>query len=230
MTTCEQCGADAVNAQGICANCGWQAPDAAHESDDSPSLGDTRAADFAMPGGTPESQPTRTPPPRSSRTSEMPYPGRPARTSGPTAGNGMGTTAGTARYCGTCGARIATGEAFCGQCGTPVGASGGDYGTVNMSAGPASRYQVGGTGWTGASGDAPTEEFIAPPPSTYPHTPPGAGYMPPTYASGQNMPPMAGAAQTGSGRTVRIVFGILCLAGSIGSAIAAVVLAVQPPK
>lgn len=227
MTTCEHCGADAVNAEGICANCGWQAPDAAYESDDLPSLGETRAADFAMPSGTPESRSTQTPPPRLSRNGEAPYAGRPTRTSGP-AGNGMGTTGGTARYCGTCGARIAAGEAFCGQCGTPVGASGGDYGTVNMPSGPASRYQVGGTGWTPASGDDPTEEFIAPPSNAYPRTPPGAAYMPAGYTNGQNMPPMA--AQNGSGRTVRIVFGILCLAGSIGSAVAAVVLAVQTPK
>lgn len=226
MTTCVQCGADAVNAQGVCARCGWRAPDAAYESDDSPSLGETRAADFAVSGAAPESRAAQTPPPRFSGTSEMPYPGQPARASGPTANNGLGTTAGTARYCGTCGARIAAGEAFCGQCGTPVGASGGDFGTVNMPSGPASRYQIGGgTGWTPASGDTPTEEYLAPPSHIYPQTPPGAAYMPSTYGSGQNMPPMA--AQNGSRRTVRIVFGILCLVGSIGSAVAAVVLAVQ---
>lgn len=136
----------------------------------------------------------------------------------------MGTSGGTARYCGTCGARIAAGEAFCGQCGTPVGASGGDFGTVNMGVGPGSRYQVGGTGWTPGSGDAPTEEYAASLANAYPRTQAGIPYTPPLYASGPNQP-AAGAEGTESGRTVRIVFGVLCLAGSIVSAVVAVILA-----
>lgn len=227
MTTCEQCGADAVNAQGICASCGWQAPADQYEDDDSPSLGETRAADVPATGAAPGSRYAQTPqPPRYSRTSEMPRPGQPSRVSGPAGGTSMGTSAGTARYCGTCGARIATGEAFCGQCGTPVGASGGDYGTVNMAAGPASRYQVGGMGWAG-SGDAPTEEYSAPLANGYPHTQAGIPYTPPIYAGGPGTPPAGASAASGSGRTMRVVFGVLCLAGSIASAVAAVILAVS---
>lgn len=229
VTTCEQCGADAVNAQGVCANCGWQAPAGLYEDDDSPSLGETRAADIPAPDGLPGARYAQTPPPRFSRTAELPRPGQPSHASGPAGGGGMGTNAGTTRYCGTCGARIATGEAFCGQCGTPVGASGGDYGTVNMPAGTASRYQIGGAGWS-AGGDAPTEQYVAPLANGYPHTQAGMPYTPPAYASGPNMPPVGAAPASGSGRTVRVVFGVLCLAGSIASAIVAVILAVQPTK
>lgn len=221
VTTCEQCGADAVNTQGVCANCGWQAPEGRYVGDDSPSLGETRAAD--VPGA----RYTQTPPPRFPRTAEMPRPGQPSRTSGPASGSSMGTSAGTARYCGTCGARIATGEAFCGQCGTPVGASGGDFGTVNMPAGTASRYQIGGTGWSTGGGDAPTEEWAAPLANGYPRTQAGAPYTPPMYASGPNISPASAPGAGGSGRTTRIAFGVLCLVGSIVSAVAAVILAVH---
>ncbi|MGH2517952.1 MAG: zinc-ribbon domain-containing protein [Ktedonobacterales bacterium] len=227
MKTCERCGADTVDAQGICTSCGWQAPADLYEDDDSPSLGETRAADVPTSGGTPDARYAQAP--RFARTAEMPRSGQPSRVSGPPGGDALGTSAGTARYCGTCGARIATGEAFCGQCGTPVGTSGGDFGTVNMGVGPASRYQIGGTGWTAGGGDAPTEEYAAPLGNGYPRTQAGMPYTPPMYASGPNQP-AGGAAGDGSGRTVRIVFGVLCLAGSIASAITAVILAIPSGK
>jgi zinc ribbon protein len=225
VTTCEQCGADAVNAQGVCASCGWHAPVGIYEDDDSPSFGETRAADVPTTDDAPGARYPQTPP-RFARTSEMPRPGEPSRVSGPPSGNGMGTGAGTARYCGTCGARIATGEAFCGQCGTPVGTSGGDYGTVNMAAGTAARYQIGGTGWAAGAGDASTEEYAASTANGYLRMPGGVPYTPPVYAGGPSMG-AGGAATSGSGRTVRLVFGVLCLAGSIASAVAAVILAVH---
>lgn len=228
MTTCEQCGADAVNARGVCANCGWQAPERMYEDDESPSLGETRAADIPVSDAAPGAGRTQTPPSRFNRTAEMPRPGQPSRMSGPPAatGTGMGTSAGTARYCGTCGARIAAGEAFCGQCGTPVGAGSGDYGTVNMAASPTARYQVGNT-WGSGGGDAPTEEYGAPLANAYPRTQAGMPYTPPQYGSGPNMAPVGVSATNGSGRTVRIVFGVLCLVGSIASAVGAVILAVK---
>lgn len=229
MTTCEQCGADAVNAQGVCGNCGWQSPEAVYD-DESPSLGETRAADFPVANnGAPEPRGAQAALPRFAGTAEIPHPGQPSRVSGPSSAMGMGTNSGATRYCGTCGARIAPGEAFCGQCGTPIGASGGDYGTVNMSAGPASRYQIGAD-WSTAGGEAATEEYAAPLASAYPRTPPGVPFAATGYGSGASRPPLAGAAPGGSGRTVRIVFGILCLVGSIGSAIAAIIVAIQPPK
>ena len=223
VTTCEQCGADAVNARGICANCGWQSPERMYDDDGSPSLGETRAAEIPAGEAAPGAGRSPTPPSRFTQTAEMQRPGQPSRVSGPQAGTGMGTSAGTARYCGTCGARIANGEAFCGQCGTPVGAGSGDYGTVNMAVGPVSRYQVGGTGW---GGDAPTEEYAAPFGNAYPNTPANMPYTPPQFGSGPNMTSVGAPAASGSGRTVRIVFGVLCLAGSIASAVVAVILAV----
>lgn len=229
MTTCEQCGADAVNAQGVCANCGWQASERAYEDDDSPSLGETRAADIPASEAAPGVGRSQMPPSRVMRTAEMPRPGtgfgQASHVSGPPAGTGIGTNAGAARYCGTCGARIAPGEAFCGQCGTPIGAGSGDHGTVNIPAGPVSRYQVGGA-WGGISGDAPTEEYGASLANAYPHNQAGMPYTPPQYGSGPNMPPVGAPAASGSGRTVRIVFGVLCLVGSIASAVVAVILAV----
>lgn len=219
MTTCENCGADTVDARGMCRTCGWQAGDEVTVDDDSPSLGQTRAADAAEPprGGAQWSAgATRS---RASTTSQYG-----AASSGmPASSRGAGT-AGTARFCGTCGARLEPGEAFCGQCGTPVGA-GGDY-TRNVPAGQPSRYYVGGNGaWAGTGGDAYTEEYTAPPlPAAAPYnrpSAPGAGiYTPPGFGA-QTAPETAGESRAG-----RVVFGLLCILGSLISAAGAVYLAI----
>ena len=148
MTTCENCGADTVDARGVCRTCGWHASDDLTLEDDAPSLGETRAADAQeLPRGAVQRAGSNTPP----RGSAMsPYDARPGGT--PPSGRGAGAV-GTARFCGTCGARLEPGEAFCGQCGTPVGA-GADY-TRNVPAGPTSRYYAGGNGaWSDVNGEA----------------------------------------------------------------------------
>ena len=218
MAICEQCGADAVDIEGICGNCGWQAPEGAHLDDDASSLGETRAADVlptqAARGGVSM--------PRLERTSQMPHY---APSSQPT-GRAMGTQTSTSRYCGTCGARIAPGEAFCGQCGTPVGAGSGDFGTaLNMPAGAPTRYHVGTNAeWSSAEGDAPTEAFAVSPLSGYGRTP-GVPYGQAGYGPNGGLPQTGGASN--SSRTLRIVIGILCLAGSLVSAVVAVIIAVR---
>ncbi len=212
VSICEQCGADAVGTDGVCGNCGWQLPDSAPAEDDAISLGETRAADVP-----PAQARSGTSLPRLERTSQMPYftPGSPV------AGRGLGTQTSTSRYCGTCGARVAAGEAFCGQCGTPVGGSSADFGTsLNVpGAGPA-RYHVG-MGWSDGEGDAPTEAFGVSQGSRYPY----AGGTP--YAQMGYGREAQGAGASSSSRTIRIVAGVLCLAGSLVSAIAAVILAVH---
>lgn len=215
MTTCENCGADTVDARGVCRACGWQAGDDVTIDDDSPSLGQTRAADAAEP-------------PRGS--AQWSAGGASARTQATAqyrAGSGAtppsprgGAGAGTARFCGTCGARLEPGEAFCGQCGTPVGASG-DY-TRNVPAGPTSRYYAGGNGaWSSGGDDAYTEEYTAPPlpaaaPYNRPSAPGGGVYTPANFG--------ATAAPVES-RAGRVVFGLLCIVGSLISAAGAVYLA-----
>ena len=53
VTTCEQCGANAVDERSICRNCGWEADARAFRADeDAQSLGETRAAQMRDLGGT----------------------------------------------------------------------------------------------------------------------------------------------------------------------------------
>lgn len=215
MTTCENCGADTVDARGVCRTCGWHATGDATLDDDSPSLGATRAADVLEPRGTRTTRSGGATPPRPSATTQY------GTLSGATPPGGGG--GGTARFCGTCGARLEPGEAFCGQCGTPVGA-GSDY-TRNVGAGPTSRYYVGGNGgWSGGNGDDYTEEFAPPP------LPPAAPYNRPSAPGGGPYTPSGFGAPTASpatdeSRTGRIVFGLLCILGSLVSAAGAVYLA-----
>lgn len=204
VTTCENCGANAVDARGVCRACGWQVGSEMTLDDDSPSLGETRAADALEPLGTNA---------------------RATRSAGATPPSPRGGTGGTARFCGTCGARLEPGEAFCGQCGTPVGASG-DY-TRNVHAEAPSRYYAGGDGgWSGGSdGDDYTEAYSPPP------LPPAAPYNRPSAAgSGPYTPPGFGAQATpraaDQSQAGRIVFGLLCILGSIVSAAGAVYLAI----
>lgn len=212
MTTCEYCGADAVDQRGVCQNCGRLAADSGSRlDDDRPSLGETRAADM------PPVQPPRTPPAgMSSRTAGTPRYGSGAaqRTSGPQ---------GTARFCGTCGARIEPGEAFCGQCGSPVGA-GADY-TRDMTVSDSSRYGATGSGtWGAGGGDAPTEAYDYPPPPVV------APYNRGGLAGGPYTPSRFGASPAlpaAASRTNRTLFGLLCLLGSLLSAAGAVYLAIK---
>jgi hypothetical protein len=212
--TCEQCGADAVDASGVCRNCGWQASDTGFDEEDgAPSLGETRAADVPpnVADARVPSRPGATP---AHGVSEPEY--GPPRQSTLLAGQ-------TVRYCGTCGARIGPGEAFCGQCGTPVGSSPGDYGAGrDVTTSAASRYYVGENRlWAPEQGDAPTEAYAPTPSMPYNRPLQGAPYSRPGYGSGVDMP---GAQAGGPSRTARIVLGLLCLLGGIASAAGAIIL------
>lgn len=218
MTTCENCGADTVDARGMCRTCGWRAGDDVTIDDESPSLGQTRAAGAAEPqrgsaqwsGG---ATPSRHPATEQYGAAPGGAPPSPRGASAP----------GTARFCGTCGARLEPGEAFCGQCGTPVGA-GGDY-TRNVPAGPTSRYYVGGNGgWSGGGDDAYTEAYTAPPlpaaaPYNRPSAPGGGVYTPASFGAA---PTPETAVESRAGR---VVFGLLCILGSLISAAGAVYIA-----
>ena len=232
MTRCEQCGADAVSADGVCGNCGWQAPatvdapetEMADELGSSPSLGETRAADIPdLPASRPERRsgaPAAAATPALERTVDLQRYTPPARP----AGSRTPTTTGTpARFCGTCGARITGNEAFCGQCGTPVSASMADAGTAfRAPATGTARFRSDADGpWQPADGDAPTEAFLSPAPAYGRSSRPTAYPMDGGYTAARA--PEAG----GSGRSVRIVLGVLCLVGSLASAAGALLLALQ---
>lgn len=221
MNTCEQCGADAVDARGICRNCGWNARLGMFiEADDTPSLGETRAADIP-PGGYAVSGPTS----QSARNPRMnSYPTE-AR---PTTAAGGATNAG--RFCGTCGARLESGMAFCGQCGTPVASSatnGLTFGSSALRQSGQEQYRVGG--WPDGDGNELTEAI------------PGAG-MPGNNGFGRSgagpgLPyggtpyhptgymPSRSDVTARSSHTTRLIVGVLCLIGSIISASSAIILA-----
>jgi hypothetical protein len=227
VKTCERCGADAVDARGMCRNCGWQArqdlygQDPYGAEDDAPSLGETRAADVppgAYPSASPTAQSPRSP-------SQNPYPTE-AR---PTSVIGGGATSG-GRFCGTCGARLESGIAFCGQCGTPVAASGATgltFGSSGLRQSGQEQYRVGG--WSDGDGDEATEMMPGAGAPAYngfgrsgvgPGLPYGAApYHPAGYG------PARPSSATSSSRTARFVVGALCLLGSIISASLAIILA-----
>jgi hypothetical protein len=228
VTTCEHCGADAVNARGVCEECGWQAAASGVAFDDSsPSLGETRAAD--VPFAPAEQRTTAVPGAGAPITPMPPLERTTGRPNQPTAADAQlrystAAPVSTSRYCGTCGARIAPGEAFCGQCGTPVGA-GSNIGTaLHPASGQYGRYQVeSNSTWSPAQGDAPTEAFI--PSSGQPYA---RGYSSAPNARGgyASSPGAAATPADASARTGRIIVGVVCLIGSLASAIGAIVLAV----
>ena len=231
MTTCEQCGADAVNTRGVCEECGWQAATTGGAFDDSsPSLGETRAADVPFAPAeqrstaAPGTRAPITPMPPLERTTGRPnQPAAPRTSVEPQQRYSTASPVSTSRYCGTCGARIAPGEAFCGQCGTPVGA-GSNLGTsLQPASGQYGRYQIeSNSTWSPAQGDAPTEAFI--PSSGQPYV---RGFSSAPNARG-GYSPSTGAPATpadASARTGRIIVGVVCLIGSLASAIGAIVLA-----
>jgi hypothetical protein len=232
VTRCEQCGADAVSADGVCGNCGWQMPaatdapaaEAADELGSSPSLGETRAANIPdLPAPRPATRtgaPVAAPAPALERTVDIPRYAPPVR---PAGSRPPATTGTPARFCGTCGARITGNEAFCGQCGTPVSASIADAGTAfRAPATGTARFRADADGaWQPSDGDAPTEAFLPPAPAYGRGARPTAYPMDAGYAAART--PEAG----GSGRSVRIVLGVLCLVGSLASAVGALLLALQ---
>jgi len=225
----------AVDARGLCHNCGWQAA-ATQEygaylaDDDSPSLGKTRVAEAPIiPGAAPGTR-VMTPPP--------PQPTQAARATG--------RPSDAPAYCGTCGARLEDGQAFCGQCGSPV--PGADDLASRMGAGltvaappvgpaPASgaaRYRIGDApGWT--DDDARTEMYTAEAPQRAPYGPYGSGgatrgrVATPPYGARGYVSGYGADAQVAdnSARTLKIVFGLLCLAGGLITAIAAIILALN---
>lgn len=219
LKTCEQCGADAVDARGICRNCGWRSRESMFDgADDTPSLGETRAADIP-PGGyaaaSPSSQPSR-----NARMNPYPTEARPMSPVG-------GATSG-GRFCGTCGARLESGMAFCGQCGTPVAAStagGMTFGSSGLRPTSQEPYHAGGGPTDG--GNELTEEMPGPPAPAYNNfgrsgvmgtsVPYGGGT--PFHSTGY------APATTRSSNATRLIVGVLCLVASIITATAAIILA-----
>ena len=221
VNTCEQCGADAVDARGICRNCGWQARLGMFiEADDTPSLGETRAADIP-PGGYAASGPTA----QTARNSRMdPYPTE----AQPTALVGGATSGG--RFCGTCGARLENGMAFCGQCGTPVTSSatnGLTLGASGLRQPGQEQYHVGG--WSDGDGNELTEAIpgaVAPGYNGFGRSGAGPGLpygAAPFHPTGYMQSRSNAAAR--SSHTTRLIVGVLCIIGSIISASSAIILA-----
>ena len=151
---------------------------------------------------------------------DLPRYAPPAR---PTGSRAPATTGTPTRFCGTCGARITGNEAFCGQCGTPVSASMAGAGTAfHAPATGTARFRADADGpWQPADGDAPTEAFLPPAPAY------ARGARPTAYPVESGYPGARMSESGGSGRSVRIVFGVLCLVGSLASAAAALLLALQ---
>jgi hypothetical protein len=205
MSVCQHCGADAVGAGGVCAVCGWRASarSSMNESDPQATRADDPAATRAdgsshAPGGL-----------RAGGSGLFAYaPRSNGPANGPTKTPGRVSAATPApastRYCGACGARIEPGQTFCGQCGTPVSASGVFSSGMTSVSSDSGHYIVGGyPEWDPEDRDAPTVV----------DAPIRGGYR----------APLTGAA---SGRALRIIVGVLCLLGSLVSAIAAIVLAI----
>jgi len=236
-----------VDARGLCQNCGWNAAINRYEDleNSSPSLGETRAADaqyaWGAAGGaqgTAGPGPVAAPQGRDYGTSLYTQPGGNLANGSQVSRGGYGAPArvsGDARYCGTCGARIETGQAFCGQCGTPVTSpSNGDLGT-SFSPSPQSnarpsQYRVGDNqDWATVDGEAHTEMFSPAVAARGGYNsdnqgglryPSGTPYSQNGYQSGYPV------AARGSARGSRILFGVLCLVGSAISGIAAIVVAI----
>jgi hypothetical protein len=222
VRTCENCGADAVDSRGVCQNCGF-----IEERNSSPSLGETRAAEIprssmdnrgtgigssSLQSGSPSQYPFE-------RTVDMPRytpPVSPRPNGGFPSQVGIGTQTGgiaLARYCGTCGARIERGEVFCGQCGTPVGPSGNNLGTYGGGRNTGS-YLAGDDDevWSPSHGDALTEAMLPGPPTPMP-APYNRGVSGSPYSSGYGTATSYDGVQ--SSRSIRILWGILCLVASL---------------
>jgi hypothetical protein len=201
MSVCQHCGADAVGADGVCAVCGWRASARSSMNESDPQA--TRADD---PAATRADGTSRAPGGlRAGGSGLFAYA---PRSNGPANTPGRVSSATPApastRYCGACGARIEPGQTFCGQCGTPVSASGVFSSGMTSVSSDSGHYIVGGyPEWDPDDRDAPTVV----------DAPIRGGYRAPSSGDA-------------SGRALRIIVGVLCLLGSLISAIAAIVLAI----
>lgn len=210
---CERCGANAVDVDGVCQECGWRGGGSrTGDYGSSPSLAQTRAADIP-PLARPAPNVRRTapgapflPPRGPSATSARPFDRPNATLSG-----GLSTS----HFCGSCGARIEPGQQFCGQCGaaSSFGVSSPEHGTELQRTRftPAPSGSMSGA-WSTDEYDAPTEAFSDALPS-----------LAPGYSS--TGPRSYGAQSRGVSREVRIVFGILCILGGLVSGAGAIILA-----
>ena len=213
MGTCDHCGADAVDASGVCRACGWRvAEDTMGLSSGVPSLGETRAADAFVPPPQPQLLRRAAPPTRVA-----------APDSPPSRATGRVPAVNT-RYCGACGALIGPGEQYCGQCGTPLVATSGTELRTAMRPTPSAPGRYRGDGdmndevWSPYDNDAPTEAYT-------PSIGGGLGQSYPVYSHG--MPgaysqPVNGARN----RELRVVLGILCILGGLVSGAGAIILAI----
>ena len=217
MATCEHCGADAVDATGTCRSCGWHAgEDTMDLAAETPSLGETRAADAFVPPRPPLLIQRGTPPTR------VAAPAAPmSRTTGRVPSVGT-------RYCGTCGAQLEPGEQYCGQCGTPASAASGTELRTSLRPTPNApgRYRdepdPGEEGWNPYDHDAPTEAYAPSVHAGMGQSYPGYGRsMPGAYAGGY-----PDQARRGPNRELRIVLGILCILGGLVSGAGAIILAI----
>lgn len=211
--TCQHCGADAVDASGVCRACGWRVGSTAAQSQTSAdSLAETREADIPLPArrvsAAARTTGPATPPVRHGAT----MPPAPRGVSGAYGGAAPASK----RFCGSCGAEIEPGQQFCGQCGTPVAgyeALGNPPTLAHRGTYPPMPYDQEREVWSPADQDAPTEQFV--PPYRYPSNAPfrqsGA------YGS------TVGAAG-GLTRETRVLLGILCILGALISGVAAIVL------
>lgn len=232
--TCDHCGADAVDASGVCQACGWRAQSApvaqagtqAGTQAEADELAATREADIPQPvrrattgrpapaTNTPNSSPNGSP-------SGFAVAGTAAPRSGPRSGAYGGGAPATTRYCGACGAEIEPGRQFCGQCGTPVGRleDEGDPRTIGAprrGTFPPAAYADDGDDemWSPADQDAPTEQFSPP------YARPSAGYRQSGYYQAVGQAPGGGLS-----REMRVFLGILCILGALVSGAGAIVLA-----
>lgn len=203
---------------GVCRNCGWQAPEPIY--DESPSFGETRPADTALPAGQASYYPPRTSgyhDPMSGATAATPNPLYSGARSAPRAA--PISSGGAPRFCGVCGARMTGTEAFCGQCGAPTTAA---PATPGVNTGPG-RYQVGPSGWGSGQAEAYTEalpEAPIPARNVYPNDPYARSYSP-GYGSGAGGQPGQGLS-----RSAKITIGALFLGASVLIAIITITLAV----
>jgi hypothetical protein len=216
MGTCDHCGADAVDASGICRACGWRAADDTMDlATGTDSLGETRAADAFVPPPQPQLIRRAAPPTRVAAAD--------AATSRAT-----GRTPSVAtRYCGACGAAIGPGEQYCGQCGTPLSAASGTDLRTALRPTPSapSRYPkdsgFDNEPWSPYENDSPTEAYTPSVHGGMGQSYPGyARSMPGAYTTGYPQP------ARGNNRELRVVLGILCILGGLVSGAAAVVVAI----
>ncbi len=221
MRICQNCGATAVDSRGICQNCGWHEP---RIDDSSPSLGETRAAEVPA---TQAGMRGAAAPSSFDRTVDMPRytPPFSSRVGTPSVPTNQG---GNGRYCGTCGARIERGEVFCGQCGTPVGTGRNTYTGQGIPTSAPARYVVGDDEtWSPAHGSDLTEAIMPSPPPPMPAQY-NRGVSGAPYNQAYGSAPGYASPKTGqSNRTARVVWGVVCLVGSLVVAGAAVLVALH---